>query len=204
MSRIDDRCSSIRDAVVNGRKGHRMLDALSLDVKAGEIMGLAGVEGNGQVALANVLSSLVALDEGSVTIDGLEVRTGRAGNLAHVGVSVVPEDRHVAGCFLTMSVAENLVFNDLDSISKRGVLSRAAIRSRHTLGRAYEIKTSSLDAPMSSLSGGNQQRVVLARAWRVRRRSSSRRNRRVVSMSPRSSTCPINSWRLPASVSPCC
>lgn len=156
---------AIEGAVCTARDGRRLLDGFTLDVAAGEIVGLAGVEGNGQAALEALLASLVELDEGEVRVEGVTVKAGKPGAMAAAGVVVIPEDRHVAGCVLGMSVAENLVFDDLGSVSRRGVLSPARITAKaRELIERFEIKTPSPGAPMGSLSGGNQQRVVLARA----------------------------------------
>jgi len=122
------------------------------------------VEGNGQRALADVLSSLVELDSGSVLVAGTEVATSKPGALSEAGVGVIPEDRHDSGCVLDLSVAENLVLADLGGVSRRGMLDRKAIDARaKDLMQAFEIQAASPHAPMRSLSGGNQQRVVLAR-----------------------------------------
>jgi simple sugar transport system ATP-binding protein len=154
----------VTDAAVNGPDGRRLLDGLSLEVRAGEIVGLAGVEGNGQQALGDVLSSLLHLAVGRVEVDGVAVPTGRAGAMMHAGVSVIPEDRHGSGCVLDMSVAENLAFCDLDAVSTGRFLNRGLLRDRAAeLIRLFDIKTPSPDTPMRQLSGGNQQRVVLAR-----------------------------------------
>ena len=147
------------------RDGRRLLDGLSLDLHEGEILGLAGVEGNGQAALANLLSSLIDLDGGSVEVDGETVRTGRPGAMARAGVAVIPEDRHESGCVLGMTVAENLVLDDVCRVGRRRqIISPREIR-RHAeeLMASFEIKAPSPDTLMSSLSGGNQQKVVLAR-----------------------------------------
>ena len=79
----------------------------------GEIVGVAGVEGNGQAELADVLGSLLALDAGSVEVDGSTVPTGRAGEMGEAGIGLIPEDRHDAGCVLALSVAENLALGEL-------------------------------------------------------------------------------------------
>ncbi|WP_241432153.1 ABC transporter ATP-binding protein [Ilumatobacter nonamiensis] len=154
---------AVENAVFD-RYGHRVLDGLDLDVRAGEIVGIAGVEGNGQVELADVLSSLVTLDAGTVIVDGVVVPTGRAGAMGTAGVGMIPEDRHDAGCVLDMSVAENLALASVGVGSWLRRVDRAkneadALR----LIDEYEIRCSGPDAPFHSLSGGNQQRVVLAR-----------------------------------------
>jgi simple sugar transport system ATP-binding protein len=145
--------------------GRTVLDDFSLVMRPGEILGLAGVEGNGQAAVAELLSSLITLDDGTVEVDGDPVRTGRPGVMADAGVTVIPEDRHVAGCVLGMSVAENLVLDDIGRVCNRRILSPRLMRERAAeLIERFQIKTPSPDTPMASLSGGNQQRVVLARA----------------------------------------
>ncbi len=152
------------DLTFRRRDGSLGLDGLSLEVHPGEIVGIAGVEGNGQTELGDVLASLVTVSRGSVTVLGGQVRTGVAGAMRAAGVALVPEDRHDAGCVLDMSVAENL---HLDSLSDGGALQSydaATLRQRsEELIEEYGIQTSGPDAPFRSLSGGNQQRVVLAR-----------------------------------------
>ena len=144
--------------------GVALLDGLSLEVRRGEIVGVAGVEGNGQRELGDVLSSLVTLDSGTVEVLGTPVRTGRAGAMARAGVAVIPEDRHHSGCVLDMSVAENLVLDRVGSVARMGVIDRAALRDKALqLMADFEISAAGPDAPLRSLSGGNQQRVVLAR-----------------------------------------
>lgn len=144
--------------------GLRLLDGLSLDVAPGEIVGVYGVEGNGQAALGEVLSGLVAPTEGRIEILGEPVDTSKPGALHDAGLGVVPEDRHRSGVVLDMSVAENLALKDLAEVSGRWLMSRRMmLRRAQLLVDQYNIVTPSLDAPVRSLSGGNQQRLVLAR-----------------------------------------
>ena len=154
----------ITGATAHGGDGRLLLDALSLEVAAGEIVGVAGVEGNGQAALGDLLSSLLRLDSGTVEVAGHDVHTGRAGAMAAAGVGIVPEDRHASGAVLEMSVAENLVLDAPESVARRGVVDRKRLAVlAGGLVRDFDVVCSSLDAPLWSLSGGNQQRVVLAR-----------------------------------------
>ncbi len=146
------------------RHGVAVLDDLSLTVRAGEIVGVAGVEGNGQRELGDLLSSLIELDGGSVTLDGQRVRSGRAGSMARSGVAVIPEDRHDSGCVLDMSVADNLLIDRVAAHSRFGFINRGHIRrTAEQLMAEFEIQGAGYSAPFGSLSGGNQQRVVLAR-----------------------------------------
>ncbi|HTK16823.1 MAG TPA: ABC transporter ATP-binding protein [Acidimicrobiia bacterium] len=155
---------SIRDARAVAPDGRPLLDGLSLDVRKGEILGLAGVEGNGQKALGDLMSSLLSLTAGTVEVAGRQIPTGRAGALAAAGVGVIPEDRHVSGSVMDMSVAENLVLGEVETVCSRSFLDRRKLRTlAGALVREFDITASSVDAPFRSLSGGNQQRVVLAR-----------------------------------------
>ncbi|MCW2943061.1 MAG: putative transporter ATP-binding protein [Actinomycetia bacterium] len=154
----------ITDAHANAPDGRPLLRGLSLEVRAGEILGLAGVEGNGQTAVGDLLSSLLELDRGSVEVCGGAVSAGRPGAMHAAGVGVVPEDRHVSGCVLDMSVAENLVLADLGQVSGRGFVSPRRLRAHaERLIGEFDIAVPSPDTPMRLLSGGNQQKVVLAR-----------------------------------------
>jgi general nucleoside transport system ATP-binding protein len=146
------------------RDGITVLDGLSLQVRAGEIVGVAGVEGNGQRELGDLLSSLVALDGGTVSVNGVVARSGRAGSMARLGVGVIPEDRHDSGCVLDLSVAENLLLDRMGSIARFGMVDRRAMHRRALeLMEEFDIQAAGPHATFGSLSGGNQQRVVLAR-----------------------------------------
>ena len=154
----------LRDVVARGSDGRVSLDGLSLDVFDTEIVGVAGVEGNGQAALTDLLSSLLAVDSGAVEVEGRSIVSGSPGAMSRAGVAVIPEDRHSSGCVLDMSVAENLFLVDLHRIARRGVYNPAEMRRKAAeLISDFEIQTAGPDAPFWSLSGGNQQRVVLAR-----------------------------------------
>jgi ABC-type uncharacterized transport system ATPase subunit len=140
------------------------LDDLRLTVHAGEIVGLYGAAGNGQKTLGDVLSGLTFPDAGTVEVAGAPVDLHRPGALPAAGLGIVPEDRHHAGVVLDLSVAENLVMTRLGDVSGRVFVDRPHLRRRaRALADEYGITAASLDAPLRSLSGGNQQRVVLAR-----------------------------------------
>ncbi|MEO6125628.1 MAG: ABC transporter ATP-binding protein [Ilumatobacteraceae bacterium] len=155
---------AVRNATVLDSDGRTLLDNLSITVRAGEIVGLAGVEGNGQRQLGDVLSGLIELDSGSIEVSGTVIDAARPGALGKVGVGVIPEDRHDSGCVLDLSVAENLMLGAVGATSRRGIIDRGAMEARAIeLMKAFDIQARSPHAPMGSLSGGNQQRVVLAR-----------------------------------------
>jgi simple sugar transport system ATP-binding protein len=148
----------------SGRDGRVLLDGLTLEVHPGEIVGVAGVEDNGQRALGEVLSSLRVAESGRVEVNGREITTGKAGAMARAGIAVIPEDRHDSGCVLDFTVAENLFIADPDRISRRGLINMAIMRTKaEALIDRFSISCTGPNAPLWSLSGGNQQRVVLAR-----------------------------------------
>jgi general nucleoside transport system ATP-binding protein len=154
----------IVDASVTASDGRVLLDGLDLAVHAGEIVGVAGVEGNGQRVLGDVLSSLRSLDSGTIEVDGVTVATGHAGAMAKAGIAVIPEDRHDSGCVLDFTVAENLFIADPGRVSNRGLMNQATMHGRATeLIDKFAVSCAGSKAPLWSLSGGNQQRVVLAR-----------------------------------------
>jgi simple sugar transport system ATP-binding protein len=151
-------------ATATGPGGVVLLDGLSLEVHPGEIVGVAGVEGNGQRPLADLLSSLLPLRSGRVLVAGSEVSSRAPGAMSRAGVAVVPEDRHDSGVVLDMTVAENLALMHPQRSSRRGVFDREAMRVfAEQVIADFDIQCQGPDAPMWSLSGGNQQRVVLAR-----------------------------------------
>lgn len=155
---------SLRQASARSSKGVVLLDDLSLDVHAGEILGIAGVEGNGQRPLGDVLSSLVTLSSGDIHVNGVAISSKVPGAMAAAGVGVIPEDRHDSGVVLDMTVAENLVLMDPNLAARRGVMDPASLLAiAEQLITEFDIQCAGPDAPLWSLSGGNQQRVVLAR-----------------------------------------
>ena len=154
----------IEGVSVRGRGGARLLDDINLDLRAGEIVGVAGVEGNGQRTLGDLLSSLVRLNTGRVVVNDKEVPTGSPGAMAKAGVAVIPEDRHDSGVVLDMTVAENLLMVDPHRVARHGVMDKAQTTElAQKMIEEFDIGCSGPDAPLWSLSGGNQQRVVLAR-----------------------------------------
>ena len=137
---------------------------VTLSVRRGEIVGLAGVEGNGQSQLGAVLAGLLAPSAGEVRINGRDVTGLSPRALTRLGVGIVPEDRHAVGCHLDLSIAENLFLGQLGRFTRFGLLRRDALsRAAARRMEAYDVRAAGPDAPMSSLSGGNQQKVVLAR-----------------------------------------
>jgi simple sugar transport system ATP-binding protein len=154
----------LADVCADAPDGRTLLDHLSLTVAAGEIVGVAGVEGNGQRPLGDLLSSLVHIRSGEIKVNGTSVRAGAPGAMSDAGIAIVPEDRHDSGCVLEMTIAENLFLSDPHMMARWGVLDRRRMNERaEELIERFSISCPGPEAPMWSLSGGNQQRVILAR-----------------------------------------
>src|SRR5262249_7819063 len=139
------------------------LRSISLSVRRGEVLGLAGLVGSGRTELAETLFGLRSLDSGTLFIFGDEVRLNSPQDAMARGIAYVPEDRRRHGVVLPMSVAANMTLATLPAISPRGIVDIAAERSvaEGFVGR-LGVKTPSVTAEASSLAGGNQQKVALA------------------------------------------
>jgi len=138
---------------------------VSFQVRAGECLGLAGLAGSGKEAIGEVLAGLKARDSGAIRLDGVEIEgTGVPMHLC-AGIGFVPQDRHREGLVLGMSVAENATMSISDRLGPFGFIRPSSLRRASSdMIAKLDIKTASPEALVSELSGGNQQKVVLARA----------------------------------------
>jgi simple sugar transport system ATP-binding protein len=144
--------------------GVARLDSVSLVVKPGEIVGVAGVEGNGQTELGAILSGLTAPTAGSIIIGGKDLSRASPREITAAGAGIVPEDRHAVAMVPDLSIAENLFLGMLSRFSRFGLLDRARMSAGAAeLMREFDVRAPNPELPMSSLSGGNQQKAVLAR-----------------------------------------
>jgi ABC-type uncharacterized transport system ATPase subunit len=142
--------------------------SLSFDVRPGEIVGIAGVEGNGQSELCALLSGMQEPSAGRISLAGNDVTRAPPQRLRELGAGCIPEDRHAVGCHLQLSVAENLFLSELGRFTRWGLLSAERLRREaEPRLREFDVRgeASSL---LSQLSGGNQQKVVLARELSLR------------------------------------
>ncbi|MBC8038308.1 MAG: ABC transporter ATP-binding protein [Rhizobiales bacterium] len=143
------------------------LDRLSLELRAGEVLGIAGIDGNGQRELAEAITGLRPLEHGRIEIAGRDIAELSARQRLHeTGIAFVPEDRQSTGLVLEHSIATNLVLRRfyLAPASRRGLLDRAKIASSgKALMERYDIRGRSAGQYAAALSGGNQQKIILAR-----------------------------------------
>ncbi len=139
---------------------------VSFDVRAGEIVGIAGIDGNGQTELIDALAGLLPTSAGTVRLDGHDVTDSTALDHYHAGLGHVPEDRQRRGLVLEFSIAENLALHDYRSPpdSRFGWLFPRRLAERAArLVPEFDVRGGGPQTPAGGLSGGNQQKVVLAR-----------------------------------------
>ncbi|AGY38453.1 ABC transporter ATP-binding protein [Streptococcus ilei] len=156
----------ISDLVVNENRGVPAVKELSLDVRAGEIVGIAGIDGNGQSELIQAITGLRKVKSGSIKIKGQEVVGFSPRKITEMNVSHVPEDRHRDGLVLEMMLSENIALQTYykEPLSKNGVLNYNQINSyARKLMEEFDVRAANEIVPASALSGGNQQKAIIAR-----------------------------------------
>jgi general nucleoside transport system ATP-binding protein len=157
----------IHDLCVLDDRDLPALRGLTLSVRAGEILGIAGVEGNGQAELETAISGVRAIQSGSIQLDDQDITHASLRARAAAGLSCVPSDRYGYGLLKDFTVAENLVLDSFDGppYTLRGLFQPLAINAHATrLVAEYNIRTPSIDTPAGRLSGGNAQKLLMARA----------------------------------------
>ena len=153
----------LKDVSAVDDRGVDALKNFNLTVHSGEIVGVAGVDGNGQRELAECISGLRALKSGSIAIDGKEVKSVIADPKL---LGFIPEDRQKTGLVMDFTVAENLIIKEYESepYAKKGLLQKLSIKNHAAeMIKKYNIKTPTSEVKVKTLSGGNQQKVVIAR-----------------------------------------
>jgi simple sugar transport system ATP-binding protein len=147
--------------------GEGKLNGISLEVRAGEILGVAGVEGNGQRELAEALIGLRKTESGTISLEGTDVTGHVVEDVRNAGVAYIPEDRHEQGLVLDMTLWENSVLgrhDDAEFSGRFGVLFIKKIKDlAQRLVTLFDVRTRSIEVNASTLSGGNQQKLILAR-----------------------------------------
>lgn len=147
-------------------KGLPALKEVSLELREGEILGIAGVDGNGQKELCEVLTGLRPIREGRIKLKGQDLSHGKPKDFIRAGVAHVPEDRHHLGLALNMNVWQNFIIKEFDTprYSKWGVLRGNKIKEDCLqMVKQYDVKTRSIYTRVRQLSGGNQQKIILGR-----------------------------------------
>ncbi|WP_224275150.1 ABC transporter ATP-binding protein [Nocardioides lacusdianchii] len=156
----------VKDLRVTDLAGHRQVDGLSFTIRAGEVLCVAGVQGNGQTELTEALLGLQDDVSGSITLDGEELVGRSTRRILDAGVGFIPEDRQVDGLVPNFTIAENLMLNRSfkSPFVKNGSLRLGALREfAQKKLKEYDVRARDIDSLAANLSGGNQQKVVVAR-----------------------------------------
>ena len=157
---------SIKDLVVNENRGVPAVKNLSLDVRAGEIVGIAGIDGNGQSELIQAITGLRKVESGSIELKGDSIVGLHPRQITELSVGHVPEDRHRDGLILEMMISENIALQTYykEPHSKNGILNYSNITSyAKKLMEEFDVRAASEFVPAVALSGGNQQKAIIAR-----------------------------------------
>ncbi|GJM41717.1 MAG: ABC transporter [Ardenticatenaceae bacterium] len=149
-------------------RGQTAVEGIDLEVRAGEIVGIAGVQGNGQRELVEALTGLRAVEQGSVTIEGHDCTHATPRQVTELGVAHIPEDREKHGLVMQYSIADNMVLNNYYKApyASGPVMHQDAIDKHGTdLVKEFDVRTPSIHTTARTLSGGNKQKVIVAREF---------------------------------------
>ena len=159
---------SLNEISVAGRSKRDSLQNINLTLKSNEILGIAGISGNGQNVLADLISGLVLPDKGSILLKGVAIQNINPLNMIKLGFGRIPEDRHRQGIVGGLSVSENMVIERLDDplIQNFGLLRSSVINDNaQILSEKYDVRGPGIDQASRLLSGGNIQKLILARVF---------------------------------------
>jgi simple sugar transport system ATP-binding protein len=166
VSNPDGDVLTVRDLAVMSDRHALAIDSITFNVRAGEVLGVAGVEGNGQTELAEALTGLRTAHGGQVTVDGNDLTNATPRRMVEAGVAHIPEDRHKYGLVLSYPIADNLSLCTYyrEPFARGMILDDKAIQDNaRSLIEEYDIRTPNALSQASNLSGGNQQKAVVAR-----------------------------------------
>jgi general nucleoside transport system ATP-binding protein len=156
----------ISDLTVKDSRGVHVVNSLNLDVKAGEIVGIAGVDGNGQSELIEAITGLMKKNSGSITLNGKEISVLSPRKITESGIGHIPQDRHKHGLVLDFSIGQNMALQTYykSPFSKYGFLKQGEIEKKASkLIEEFDVRTPSIHTPARALSGGNQQKAIIGR-----------------------------------------
>lgn len=158
----------VADLSVLDDRSQLAVDGVSFKVRAGEILGIAGVQGNGQTQLVESLTGMRDSIDGNITLLGNEITNASPRKITEIGSAHIPEDRQRDGLVLSYSIIDNLALNTyyLDPFAVRAILQEAVMKkSAENLIEKFDIRTPNAETSVGSLSGGNQQKVIVAREF---------------------------------------
>lgn len=158
----------LRNISTELQPGKKCLDGISLEIREGEILGIAGVEGNGQSELVKVITGLMESTEGEIYLKGKNITNKWPKDIRKSGIGIIPEDRYAQGLCKDMKISENIIagYHDRKEYSKKGFMRFRNIEEKsNELIYKYDIRVADKDGNVSQLSGGNAQKVIIAREF---------------------------------------
>ncbi|MBF8377892.1 ABC transporter ATP-binding protein [Alicyclobacillus mali] len=156
----------VRDLRVRSADRHERVKGVNLEVRRGEILGIAGIDGNGQFEFADAIAGLLRAESGEIRLEGRDITHLSPARRTELGIAYVPQDRQLDGLVLSFDLADNLILRDFrrPPFSRRGILNRRAAESQaEQLIQTFDVRPPDFRRRASELSGGNQQKVILAR-----------------------------------------
>lgn len=156
----------VQKLVVKDSRGLEAVDGLDLQIRSGEILGIAGIDGNGQTELIEAISGLKKPESGKILLNGNDVTGFTPRKVTESGVGHIPQDRHKHGLVLDYTIRDNMVLQTYykEPFSKRGLMNYKAVAEKaKALIEKFDVRTPSVDVPARALSGGNQQKAIIAR-----------------------------------------
>jgi simple sugar transport system ATP-binding protein len=156
----------VRDLSVNDSRGVQAVRNLNLDVRAGEIVGICGVDGNGQTELIEAITGLRKVSGGTVTLNGKNITSFKPRKVTEAGVAHIPQDRHKHGLVLDYPIGTNMVLQTYyqKPFSKSGIMNyKEVYKKAKTLIEEFDVRTPSETTLARALSGGNQQKAIIGR-----------------------------------------
>ncbi len=157
---------SVMNLVTTNKNGKNVLNNISFNLHRGEILGIAGVEGNGQSELARVLSGMMCVKEGSITINGEDITNQWPKCIRQHRIGIIPEDRYAQGLCRELTIADNCIcgYFERNDVCKHGFLNKKNIhQKRKKMIEDYSIRVADANGCVSELSGGNAQKIIIAR-----------------------------------------
>lgn len=158
----------LKNISAESRPGKKCLDGISFKIHKGEILGIAGVEGNGQSELVKVITGLMESTEGEIYINGKNITNKWPKEIRKSGIAIIPEDRYAQGLCKDMKISDNLIagYQDREEYSRYGFLKFKEIEKKsNSLIDKYDIRVADKSGNLSQLSGGNAQKVIIAREF---------------------------------------
>lgn len=156
----------VQNLVVKDGRSLKVVEGLDLQIRAGEVLGIAGIDGNGQTELIEAISGLKKPESGKVLLNGKDVTGHTPRKMTEAGIGHIPQDRHKHGLVLDYSIRDNMVLQTYykEPFSKRGLMNYKAVAEKaKALIEKFDVRTPSIDVPARALSGGNQQKAIIAR-----------------------------------------